>query len=119
MKKFIKTLCIAVLALGLTIAAARADDPVSDNEKICQTDDDCGLIRTSCKTCCPTSQDSVALNKQFKNKYINLGRCAPSFKQNCGVPECGLGTPAPVASCDGGMCIFKMRNATIPKDSSH
>jgi hypothetical protein len=81
---------------------------IKDEQRICQRDDDCQTIRTSCLSCCPDLKDSVAVNKKYTKMYVELGTCTEEHIKSCGVPECGLESPSPVAVCRSGHCAVVM-----------
>jgi hypothetical protein len=106
-----------IMGIGFIIAAATCiysshvlyADPITPEQRTCERDEDCQWIRTSCSSCCPDLNDSAAVNVKFAKDYENLGRCTDAHVKACGVPECGLESPAPVAVCQAGLCSVVMR----------
>ena len=111
MKRLYIFIGISVLATGVLFASLMAGAQIKPADRACQSDGDCVLITTSCKSCCPGLDLSEvdAVNHGGEKNYKNLGICTAAHIKSCGVPECGLfPTPYPVAVCQQRSCAVTM-----------
>jgi hypothetical protein len=106
------SLFVLVLMMSMPVhATTAASTPalqIKDEQRACHQDQDCQTIRTSCMSCCPDLSDSEAVNKKYAKDYEGLGSCTEAHIRSCGVPECGLESPAPNAVCRLGRCAVVM-----------
>lgn len=110
LKKYYIIPALAITGLlvlsGLSWAPFPSEDlkpAIKPEHLACTQDTDCATIATSCACLCKAGLSYVAVARQFREQYSELGHCSASELRQCAtLGACGI--TAPKAACEAGTC---------------